>query len=94
MRTHIAYGGSEHAGHRRSPRVAAGRCGDPLVKEKFGWDPDKTFHVPDEVREHMGQAVERGKRPRASGSRLFESYAKSIRIWRRRSAPPQRANYR
>ena len=30
------------------------------TKQHFGWDPDKQFYVPDEVREHMKQFTTRG----------------------------------
>jgi len=76
LRTHIAYGAPNMQDTAEAHGSPLGDAEIRLVKEKFGWDPDKTFHVPDEVREHMGQAVERGKEAESEWIALFESYAK------------------
>ncbi len=45
-----------------------------LTKEALGWDPDKTFFVPDEVREHFDQR-ERGAQSHRAWSERFEAFA-------------------
>jgi len=76
LRTHIAYGAPNMQDTAEAHGSPLGDAEIRLVKEKFGWDPDKTFHVPDEVLTHMRQAVERGKEAESEWIALFESYAK------------------
>jgi transketolase len=75
LRTHIAYG---------SPNMqdTAGAHGAPLgddeirlIKERFGWDPEKSFFVPEEVQAHMQKVLERGKEAEAEWDKLFADYA-------------------
>ena len=47
-----------------------------LVKEAYGWDPDRSFYVPDEAREIFGAAVERGKEFVAEWESRTDRYAK------------------
>lgn len=78
--------------------------GEPLgpeeirgAKEFYGWDPDRSFHVPDEVFDHMsGQARERGRRLHLEWSERFGAYAKDhpdlVEQWNRLQAgelPPE-----
>ena len=74
LRTHIAYG---------SPNMqdTAGAHGAPLgddeirlIKQNFGWDPEKSFHVPDEVHAHMEKIRRRGKREEAKWNKLLVKY--------------------
>jgi transketolase len=74
LRTHIAYG---------SPNMqdTAGAHGAPLgddeirlIKQNFGWDPDKSFHVPDEVQAHMEKIRKKGKRAEAKWNKLLVKY--------------------
>jgi transketolase len=77
LRTHIAYG---------SPNMqdTAGAHGSPLgddeirlIKENFGWDPEKSFHIPEQVLAHMRKAVEKGKKAEATWNRKFNKYARA-----------------
>lgn len=45
-----------------------------LTKEVLGWDPDKHFYIPDEVREHFDQ--------RARGAALQAEWQLRFRAWR------------
>jgi transketolase len=47
-----------------------------LIKKNDGWDPEKTFVVPDGVTAHCGQAKETGAKLAAEHKALFDSYAK------------------
>jgi transketolase len=76
LRTHIAYG---------SPNMqdTAGAHGSPLgddeiklIKEKFGWDPEKSFHVPQDVQAHMRKVLETGRDAEAAWEKLLADYAK------------------
>ena len=75
VQSHIGYG----APHKRDTRDAHG---EPLgaeevrlAKEFYGCDPDKQFHVPDGVREHIkAQLGERGATAHASWNKLFAEY--------------------
>ncbi len=76
IRTHIAYG---------SPKMqdTAAAHGAPLgvdeirtMKKNFGWDPEKTFHVPEEVRRHMHKQAEAGTKAEAVWNKMFDEYAK------------------
>lgn len=76
FRSHIAFG---------SPNMqdTAGAHGSPLgddeirlIKEKFGWDPKKSFHIPDEVKTHMQKVQDEGKKAQAAWDKLFTDYAK------------------
>jgi transketolase len=75
LRTHIAYG---------SPNMqdTAGAHGSPLgddeiklVKERFGWNGEKSFVVPGEVSAHMRKAVDRGKRAERKWEKMLKKYA-------------------
>ncbi len=73
--SHIGYGAptkqDTHAAH-----------GEPLgeeeirkTKERYGWNPDAKFFVPDEVRAHMRKALRRGKKAEKEWNAKLEAYA-------------------
>jgi transketolase len=61
LRTHIAYG----APHLQdTPKAHGSPLGEEeirLTKQAYGWDPDKTFYVPDGVYEAMDQRARGGE---------------------------------
>ncbi len=72
--SHIAYG----APHKQDTSAAHG---EPLgedeiraTKQRYGWDPDKHFHVPDEVKERQTSIQERGARQEAEWNAKFSDY--------------------
>ena len=77
LRSHIAFGSpnkQDTAGAHGSP------LGDDeikLMKQNFGWDGEKTFHIPGEVKEHMAVTAKKGAGAEKSWSRKFEQYAKT-----------------
>jgi transketolase len=77
LRSHIAYGSP----HMQDTAAAHGApLGDEevkLTKQKFGWDPEKTFYVPEEVAKHMLQVREAGIKIEKSWRNKFKKYAKS-----------------
>ena len=76
LRTHIAFGAPNMQDTAAAHGAPLGDDEIALMKKNWGWDPFKSFHVPDEVAEHMAQAVERGKKVEAAWTKLFEAYKK------------------
>ncbi len=74
LKGHIAYG----APNKQDTHGAHGSpLGDDeirLMKESFGWDPDTSFHVPDDARAHMGQCVTQGQAVQAQWDAMFAEY--------------------
>jgi transketolase len=76
LRTHIAYGSPNMQDTAAAHGAPLGDDEIKLIKENFGWDPDKSFHVPDEVKAHMQKVVDEGKQAQAAWDKLFADYAK------------------
>ncbi|HVV58206.1 MAG TPA: transketolase [Gaiellaceae bacterium] len=53
VRSHIAYGAPKAIDTAKSHGSPLGADEVAATKRALGWDPDKHFYVPDEVREHM-----------------------------------------
>src|SRR5690348_4565568 len=53
MRSHIAFGAPKAIDTAKSHGSPLGADEVAAAKKALGWDPDKHFYVPDEVREHM-----------------------------------------
>ncbi|MDX6441927.1 MAG: transketolase [Gaiellaceae bacterium] len=53
VRSHIAFGAPHAVDTAKSHGSPLGEEEVRATKEALGWDPDKKFYVPDEVREHM-----------------------------------------
>jgi transketolase len=75
--SHIGYGAptkqDTHSAH-----------GEPLgedeirkTKERYGWNPDAKFLVPDEVAAHMRKALRRGKKAEKEWNAAFDAYAQA-----------------
>ncbi len=74
--SHIAYGAP-------TKQDTHGAHGSPLGEEEikatkkfYGWDPEKKFYVPDEVKEYTKQITERGKNQNKEWDQLFGKYEK------------------
>jgi transketolase len=75
VHTTIGYGSPAKAG-------TSGAHGSPLgadevaaTKRALGWAPDAKFLIPDDVRAHLGQAVERGAGAQAAWAARFPAWA-------------------
>ena len=44
------------------------------TKEFYGWDPDKKFHVPQEVKEYQEEAIQKGKKIEEEWQKKFRKY--------------------
>ena len=76
VRTHIGYGSPNRQDTQKAHGQPLGEDEVRLVKEAYGWDPDKAFYVPDEAREVFGAAVARGKELVAEWASRTDRYAK------------------
>ncbi len=75
LRTHIAYGSPNKQDTAGAHGAPLGEDEVRLTKEKFGWDPDKSFYVPEEVKAHMLEVRQRGIKAEKSWQRKFNKYA-------------------
>jgi len=77
LRTHIAYGSpnkQDTAGAHGSP---LGEDEIRLAKARFGWDPEKSFYVPEKVQNYMREAVERGEEAESVWNKMFSDYVRA-----------------
>jgi transketolase len=78
LRTHIAYGSPNMQDTAEAHGAPIGEDEIKLMKKNFGWDTEKSFHVPEEVKSHIGKALEKGKNAEATWEKLFAEYAKKF----------------
>ena len=77
LRTHIAFGSpnkQDTAGAHGSP------LGDDeikLMKENYGWDPEKSFYVPEEVSVHMQEIAAKGAEAEKAWDKMFTDYTEA-----------------
>ena len=77
VRSHIGYGAPNR---QDSPSAHGEPLGEEeirLAKRFYGWPEDAKFLVPDEVRRHMGQSVQRGKALEDGWNGRLEAYRKA-----------------
>ena len=77
LRTHIAYGSPNKQDTAEAHGAPLGDDEIRLIKERFGWDGERSFYVPQEVLAHMRKAIENGKRAEKKWTKMFEKYAKA-----------------
>jgi transketolase len=75
LRTHIAYGSPNMQDTAKAHGAPLGDDEIRLIKQEYGWDPEKKFYVPEEVKINMRKAVDRGKADEAIWKKMFDSYA-------------------
>jgi transketolase len=73
VRSHIGYGAPHAVDTAKSHGAPLGEAEVRATKEALGWDPDKTFVVPDEVSAHMNR-IERG-------TELESAWRKKLDAW-------------
>ena len=76
FRSHIGYGSPNFQDSQAAHGAPLGEDEIRLIKRNYGWDPDKNFVVPDEVKAHMGSCLEKGKVAQADYEKMFAKYAK------------------
>jgi transketolase len=77
LRTHIAYGSPNKQDTAEAHGAPLGADEVKLIKQRFGWDPEKSFHIPPEVQAHMQEAGKKGKKVEAAWNKLFARYAQA-----------------
>lgn len=90
VRTHIAWGAPTKQDTAAAHGSALGAEEVRATKEAYGWDPDLTFHVPEEVREHGRRLGERGTHLHREWRELLAAWGEAhpdlAREWERTSA--------
>jgi transketolase len=76
VRTEIGYGSPNKVNTASAHGSPLGPDEVRLVKESFGFDPDKDFIVSDEVRDFYRKAGKRGAEKEAEWNNLFKEYKK------------------
>jgi transketolase len=76
VRTVIGYG-SPKAGTNKVHGEALGPEATKATKKNLGFDPDKSFYVPEEAGKNWLQAVEKGKKAQAEWEEKFAAYTKA-----------------
>ena len=74
VRTHIGYGSPNKQDSQKAHGSPLGPDEVRLVKEAYGWDPDKTFYVPDDALAVFREAVPEGERLVAEWETRFDAY--------------------
>ena len=74
VRSHIGYGAPHAVDTAKSHGAPLGEAEVRAAKEALGWDPDKTFVVPDEVSAHMNH-IERGTEVESAWRKKLEAWS-------------------
>lgn len=76
-KTVIGYG-SPQQGTAKVHGEPLGEAGALAAKDRLGWPREPLFHIPGEVRDHMGCAVDRGRAAENDWRERFSRYAASF----------------
>ncbi len=76
LRTHIAYGSPNKQDTAGAHGAPLGDDEIRLIKENFGWDPEKNFHIPEEVSAHMKKIKAKGAGAEKAWNKMFADYAR------------------
>ncbi|OXU15814.1 transketolase [Sedimentisphaera salicampi] len=74
LQTKIGFGAPTLEGTSKSHGAPLGDDEITQMKSNHGWDPDKHFHVPEEVKEYMHGCIEKGEKLEKNWNELFRSY--------------------
>ena len=87
VRTTIAYGSPHKHGTSEAHGSPLGVEEVALTKQALGWDPQRSFYVPETALAHFRSAVERGRQAQAQWEERFNAYARAYpelaEEWRR-----------
>ncbi|MFZ1518701.1 MAG: transketolase [Ignavibacteriaceae bacterium] len=72
--SHIAYGAPTKQDTHGAHGSPLGEDEIKATKKFYGWDPEKKFFVPDEVKEYAKQIIERGKKQNEDWNQLYSKY--------------------
>ena len=74
VRTHIGYGSPNKHDSQKAHGSPLGPEEVRLTKEAYGWDPDRSFYVPDAARDHFRSAVATGQALVAEWETRYDAY--------------------
>jgi transketolase len=77
LRTHIAFGSPHKQDTAEAHGAPLGEEEVKLTKQRFGWDGEKTFYVPEEVLSYMRKACGKGAKPQADWEKMLAGYAQA-----------------
>jgi transketolase len=75
VRSHIGYGSPNKQDTSSAHGSPLGEDEVRLVKEAYGWDPDRHFYVPDEALAHFRKSCERGREFQEEWQARFDAFA-------------------
>ncbi len=75
VRTHIGFGSPNKQDSQKSHGAPLGPDEVRLTKEAYGWDPDKTFYVPEDAGALFLRAVDEGKAAVGEWDNAVDAYA-------------------
>lgn len=78
LRTHIGCGSPNFQDTAAAHGAPLGEDEIKLIKKNCGWDPEKTFYVPDKVLERMRKVKVKGGRLEKQWNEKFQSYARQF----------------
>jgi transketolase len=77
VRTHIGFGSPHRQDTQKAHGQPLGEDEVKLVKEAYGWDPDRTFYVPDDAAELFRRAVPAGEALVEAWTDVFRGYERA-----------------
>jgi transketolase len=75
FRSHIGFGSPNFQDSHKAHGSPLGDDEIKLIKKNFGWDPDKSFHIPDGVSGHMKEAGSKGAELQDEYCEMFKKYS-------------------
>ncbi|MGE5314515.1 MAG: transketolase [Acidobacteriota bacterium] len=93
VKTHIGFGSPNKQDTSDSHGSPLGTEEVALTKKAYGWDPEKSFFIPDEVKKQFGTAIENGKCLERDWQSLFDRYAKEYPDLAREYADVRAGNF-
>ncbi len=75
VRTHIGFGSPNKQDSQKSHGAPLGPDEVRLTKEAYGWDPDRTFYVPEEASVVFRAAIGEGEAAAAAWNEALDTYA-------------------
>jgi transketolase len=75
--SHIGYGAPNKQDTHSAHGEPLGEDEIRKTKERYGWNPDAKFFVPEEVSNHMRKAVRRGKKAEKEWNAKLDAYAQA-----------------
>jgi len=78
LHTHLGFGSPHKQDSFEAHGSPLGTAEVRLTKENLGWPTEPPFYIPDPVRAHFLQAVERGGRAEAAWNEKFSAYVRAF----------------